>query len=299
MQHKTRRARLIGRIFVAICTAPVAAFAQNANVSALDDVVAIGPVESVSQSGRDFTVLGRTFHSSDGVALYLGDYVAIHAAVKPDGTLSDARVDVLGTYVAGSDLVYEKGVVSEIQPFVGQMSIGASKIDYTASMYAGNGNAPALGDVLAVSGIQPTSHATLVVDSLMATADGVRDSLLGGGVVQRTSIQGSGIRSASIQGSGVQSASIQGSGIRSASIQGSGVQSASIQGSGIRSASIQGSGVQSASIQGSGIRSASIQGSGVQSASIQGSGIRSASIQGSGVQSASIRQRHPQCLDSG
>jgi hypothetical protein len=264
MKNKSKRA-IVGSVCAIACAASMVASAQNVSPSALDDVVAIGPVDSVSANGREFTVLGRVFHSADMIALSAGDYVAVHGEMKRDGSISDTWVELLGAYVAGSDLVYEKGAITEIKPFLGHLSIGGSRIDYTASMYAANGAGPALGDVVAVSGIQPSLRSPLLVDNLMASADRARDA----------SLQGGGVRSASIQGSGVQSASIQGSGFRSASIQGSGVQSASIQGSGFRSASIQGSGVQSASIQGSGFRSASIQGSGVQSASIQGSGIGS------------------------
>jgi hypothetical protein len=264
-----------------------------------DDVIAIGPLASVSASGREVTVLGRTFHTRDSVAIATGEYVAVHADLKRDGTLSDAWIEVLGAYVPGSDLVYEKGIVSDVRPFLGQMSIGTSRIDYTPSMYGAAGVSPAVGEIVAVSGVQPQGGSSVLVDSLSAAADLAKNAVLRSGVygaasiqgsgVNSASIQGSGFRSASIQGSGVNSASIQGSGFRSASIQGSGVNSASIQGSGFRSASIQGSGVNSASIQGSGFRSASIQGSGVNSASIQGSGFRSASIQGSGVNSASIQ----------
>jgi hypothetical protein len=180
-------------------------------------------------------VLGRVFHTADQITLSSGDYVAVHAEMKRDGSPADAWIEVLGTYVPGSDLVYEKGVVTEIKPFLGHLSIGGSRVDYTASMYAPSGAGPALGDVVAVSGIQPTSQSPVLVDSLMASADRARDAVLRGGGVRTSSIQGSGVQSASIQGSGVQSASIQGSGFRSASIQGSGVQSASIQGSGIAS----------------------------------------------------------------
>jgi hypothetical protein len=91
--------------------------------------------------------------------------------MKRDGSISDTWVELLGTYVAGSDLVYEKGVITEIKPFLGQLTIGGSRVDYTASMYAANGVGPALGDVVAVSGIQPSSQSPLLVNSLMASAD--------------------------------------------------------------------------------------------------------------------------------
>jgi hypothetical protein len=260
-------------VFACVGASSYAAGSYSASRDASDDVVAIGPVDAISASQRELTVLGRQFHTSDDVAVSSGDYVAVHAELNLDGSYTDAWVEVIGSYAAGSDLVYEKGVVTEVKPFLGQMSIGGSRVDYTASMYASGNAGPTVGDVVSVSGVQPAAKATVIVDSLMAAAEIARNSLLNGGR----------FAAASIQGSGVQSASIQGSGFRSASIQGSGVQSASIQGSGFRSASIQGSGVQSASIQGSGFRSASIQGSGVQSASIQGSGFRSASIQGSGL----------------
>ena len=260
-----------------------------AELQTIDDVVAVGPVVATSASGHEITVLGRTFHTRELVAVAPGEYVAVHADIKPDGSLSDAWIEPLGTYTPGSDLVYEKGVVSEVQPFIGRMSIGSSKIDYTSSLYGSTGVDPSVGDVVAVSGIQPQANSMVLVDSLSAAADLARNAVLRGGETSSASVQGSGVKSTSIQGSGFRSASIQGGGVKSASIQGSGLRSASIQGSGVKSTSIQGSGLRSASTQGSGVKSTSIQGSGLRSASIQGGGVKSASIQGSGLRSASIQ----------
>ena len=208
MKDKSKRA-VIGIVCAMACTASTVAFAQSVSPGAFDDVIAVGPVDSVSASGREFMVLGRVFRSADMITLSAGEYVAVHGEMKRDGSISDTWVELLGIYVAGSDLVYEKGVITEIKPFLGQLTIGGSRVGYTASMYTANGAGPALGDVVAVSGIQPSSQSPLLVNSLMASADRARDALL----------QGGGVRSASIQGSGVQSASIQGSGFRSASIQ--------------------------------------------------------------------------------
>ena len=189
----------------------------------VDDVVAVGPIAAVSSNGHEVTVLGRTFHTQDLVALVAGEYVAVHADLKRDGSISDAWIESLGSYAPGSDLVYEKGLVRDVRPFLGQMSIGSSRIDYTPSMYGGVGVNPTVGEIVAVSGVQPQDGSALVVDNLSAAADVARNAVLRGGAMAAASIQGSGVNSASIQGSGFRSASIQGSGVNSASIQGSGI----------------------------------------------------------------------------
>src|ERR1700681_4069400 len=107
-----------------------AAHAESENTVA--DVVAVGPVEFVE--ANSVTVLGRAYHVDDTVALETGDKVAVHGDLQPDGSVSNAWAEPMGTYVAGSDRVFETGVVTSVNETFGRLSIGESKVDYTAAL---------------------------------------------------------------------------------------------------------------------------------------------------------------------
>ena len=200
----------------------VASMSVRAEVTT-DDVVAVGPVNAVSTAGFDFSVLGRSFHSTYPIAFAVGDYVAVHGLLKPDGSVADVWVETLGRYVPGSDAVYEKGMVTEVRPFIGQLSIGGSRLDYTPAL-ANQVDAPlGLGSVVAVSGVQPVAGETVLVDNLMASADNVRDSLMKGGGVQSSLMKGGGVESSLMKGGGVESSLMKGGGVQSSLMKGGGV----------------------------------------------------------------------------
>jgi hypothetical protein len=192
-----------------LAIAPMGAQAQLGS----DDVLAVGPISAVSASGSDFSVLGRAFHADDPVSFGIGDYVAVHGQLMPDGSISGVWVESMGRYVPGSDPVYEKGVITEMRPFLGQLSIGGSRLDYTPALSSQADSVPEVGSIVAVSGLQPNSNGFVLVDSLMASADRVRDSLMKGGGVQSSLMKGGGIESSLMKGGGVQSSLMKGGGI--------------------------------------------------------------------------------------
>ena len=203
----------------ALSAAPIAAQAGTT----ADDIVAVGPVGAVSASRLDFSVLGRSFHTTSPIAFELGEYVAVHGLLQADGAVHDVWVESMGSYSPGSDPVYEKGVVTELRPFVGQLSIGGSRLDYTPALANQLDSVPALGDVVAVSGMQPSDGSAVLVDSLMASADRVRDSLMKGGGVQSSLMKGGGVESSLMKGGGVQSSLMKGGGVESSLMKGGGV----------------------------------------------------------------------------
>ncbi|MCC7414142.1 MAG: hypothetical protein IT495_21170, partial [Gammaproteobacteria bacterium] len=239
---KTKLVRAIHTIvFGAFSLAPLSAGAE----SFADDVVAVGPVSTVSAGGQEFSVLGRSFHAKSPIAFVAGDYVAVHGVLQADGTVEDVWIEAMGRYVPGSDAVYQKGVVTEVRPFVGQFSIGGSRLDYIPVLATQPNAAPSLGAVVAISGIQPAADSVVLVDGLMAAADQVRDSLMKGGGAQSALMKGGGVQSSLMKGGGVQSALMKGGGVQSSLMKGGGVQSALMKGGGVHSSLMKGVGVQS------------------------------------------------------
>ncbi|MCC7461657.1 MAG: hypothetical protein IT480_04250 [Gammaproteobacteria bacterium] len=219
----------------------------------VDDVIALGPVTAVSANGVDFSVLGRAFHADSPVAFGVGEYVAVHGSLGTDGSVADIWVESMGNYVPGSDAVYQKGVVTEVRPFLAQMSIGGSLLDYTSVLANQPDVAPGLGSAVTVSGLQPVAGGPVLVDGLMASADRVRDSLMKGGGVQSSLMKGGGVQSSLMKGGGVQSSLMKGGGVQSSLMKGGGVQSSLMKGGGVQSSLMKGGGVQSSLMKGGGI----------------------------------------------
>jgi hypothetical protein len=239
----------------------------------VDDVVAVGPVSAVSAGGLDLSVLGRTFHAINGASFSIGDYVAVHGSLQSDGSVSDVWVESLGNYVPGSDVVYEKGVVTEIQPFLGTLSIGGSRLDYTPALSSQQESVPDLGAVVAVSGLQPSPDGAVLVDTLMASAERVRDSLMKGGGVESSLMKGGGVESSLMKGGGVQSSLMKGGGVESSLMKGGGVESSLMKGGGVESSLMKGGGVESSLMKGGGVESSLMKGGGVQSSLMKGGGV--------------------------
>src|ERR1700686_2962317 len=128
--------------------------AANADsASGATDVVAVGPLEIVEATS--VTVLGRSYHVDDATGLETGEKVAVHGSLQQDGSVTNAWAEPMGAYVAGSDRVFETGVVTSVNESFGRLSIGDSKIDYTAALSEPGAAIPAKGDLVAVTGIQP------------------------------------------------------------------------------------------------------------------------------------------------
>jgi hypothetical protein len=193
-----------------------AAYGESANGAA--DVVAVGPLEIIEASS--VTVLGRSFHVDDTAGLSAGDKVAIHGSLQIDGSVTNAWAEPLGTYVAGSDGVFETGVVTNVNESVGRLSIGDSEIDYTSALSEAGATAPNKGDLVAVTGIQPEVGGVVLGTTTRAGTEDVSMAVLGTGLA---GIIGSNVQKAGIIGSNLQKAGIIGSNVQKAGIIGSNV----------------------------------------------------------------------------
>jgi hypothetical protein len=287
MEHKNSKIKDAVRLLISagLLLTSVEALAQTAQ----DDVLAVGPVESVAANQVEFSVLGRTFHAGSAVGVAVGDYVAVHGSLEPDGSTTDVWVESLGHYVPGSDAVYEKGVVTEIRPFLGQLNIGGSRIDYTPAMSSESGVEPAIGVVITLAGVQPSSNGVVLVDGLMAAADRVRDSLMKGGGVEATLMKGGGVDSSLMKGGGLQSSLMKGGGVESSLMKGGGLQSSLMKGGGVESSLMKGGGLQSSLMKGGGVESSLMKGGGLQSSLMKGGGVESSLMKGGGLQSSLMK----------
>ena len=151
-----------------------------ANAEIVGDVVAVGPLDLAEATS--VTVLGRSYRIADTTGLVAGEKVAVHGSLQPDGSVTDAWVEALGTYSAGADPVFETGVVTGVNESFGRLSIGDSKVDYTAALSESGATAPAVGEIVAVTGIQPTIGGVILGTTTNAGNSAVQIALAGTGI---------------------------------------------------------------------------------------------------------------------
>ncbi len=261
-----------------------AANADSANGAS--DVVAVGPVEIVEAS--NVTVLGRSYRVEDTSALETGQKVTVHGTLLPDGSVTNAWAEPMGTYVAGADRVFETGVVTSVNESFGRLSIGDSEIDYTAALSEPGVAVPEKGDLVAVTGTQPELGGVVLGTSTRAGAAAAVMNVPGSGMAGVAGIVGSNRATAGIVGSNRATAGIVGSNQSTAGIVGSNRATAGIVGSNRATAGIVGSNQLTAGIVGSNQATAGIVGSNQLTAGIVGSNQATAGIVGSNQSSAGI-----------
>jgi hypothetical protein len=296
------RSKLALCLLVACCNS----FAGN--------LVLIGPIERVANSGKELTVLGqlvtlapstRTSGVPEIVSVISQDQlVLVSAVLQPDGRYAAKELQTLpARYVPGASEVFIRGVISSVDAQTAKLELNG------LSVYFGDlVNAPSLrlreGEHISVVGKQPiplgsiwaseieTAESDRPPESLWTSIaenyTDTQDQSIGGTGVRQQSITGTGVRLQSITGTGVRQQSITGTGVRLQSITGTGVRQQSITGTGVRLQSITGTGVRQQSITGTGVRLQSITGTGVRQQSITGTGVRLQSITGTGVRQQSI-----------
>ena len=238
---------------------------------AVANIIAVGALEFMDADS--ITVLGRSYHVDDTAVLETGKKVAVHGDLQPDGSVTNAWAESLGDYVAGSDRVYETGVVTSVNQTFGSLSIGESKVDYTEAMSEPEASAPNRGDVVAVSGIQPEAGGVVLGTTTRA---GIQEVF-----VAAAGITGSNRSTAGITGSNAATTGITGSNHATDGITGSNRVTAGITGSNRVTDGITGSNRVTAGITGSNQATAGITGSNAATAGITGSNQRTMGITGS------------------
>jgi hypothetical protein len=258
-----------------------AANADSANGTA--DLVAVGPLELIETTS--VTVLGRSYRVDDTSGLETGDKVAIHGSLQPDGSVTNAWAEPMGSYVAGSDPVFEAGVVTSVNQSFGRLSIGDSEVDYTAALSEPGTAIPAKGDFVAVAGIQPELGGVVLGSTTRSGTGEGGMTIATNGMASLAGITGSNRQTAGITGSNARTFGITGSNAKTDGITGSNARTAGITGSNAKTDGITGSNARTAGITGSNARTAGITGSNAKTAGITGSNIHTEGITGSNVRS--------------
>ncbi len=201
-------------IVVAFALGPVAYSTDLEQAStSLDAVIAVGPAELVAPTS--ITVLGRSYSVSDTYGLTAGEKVAIHGTLQLDGSVSAAWAESLGPYVAGSDMVYETGVVSAVNETFGTMTLNGSTVDYTASLASTDNLVPSTGELVSVVGSQPAVGGTIFVASTQSGNLAVRTAYNASGRISSLFTTGGNARSLYTTGGNAQSQYTTGGNARS------------------------------------------------------------------------------------
>jgi len=254
--------------------------AANAESSdTVGDVVAVGPVELVEASA--VTVLGRSYHVDDTAGLETGAKVAIHGSLLPDGSVAYAWAESLGPYVAGSDRVFETGIVTSVNESSGRLSIGDSEIDYTAALSEQGATVPNKGDMVAVAGIQPEVGGIVLGATTRSGTAGGAMAMPGGAMAGLAGIHGSNARTVGITGSNAGTLGITGSNAGTLGITGSNAGTLGITGSNAGTLGITGSNAGTLGITGSNAGTLGITGSNAGTLGITGSNAGTLGITGS------------------
>ncbi len=247
-----------------------------------EEVVLFGPVERLSNSSREVSVLGHVVGVDDATELQglesvddlsQGNSAFVVAEVRKDGVLSAKELRVAKLrYVPGASDVYIGGVVSSVNTATAHMVIRGVHI-YFGDIVSAQNFSLVPGEHISVVGRQPSPSGIIWASGIERTvaAHGIGDFATG---LSEQSITGTGIQLQSITGTGRQKQSITGTGRQKQSITGTGVQLQSITGTGRQKQSITGTGISKQSITGTGVQLQSITGTGRQKQSITGTGIQ-------------------------
>jgi hypothetical protein len=120
-------------------------------------VAAMGPIESIGAQGASVTVLGQTFET-DASGLEVGDYVVAGAHPIFGATV----YEVGSSYIPGVSAVKIMAAVTAIDTRVGTASLGATKVDYTASLSTNPALALAVDQPFVAVGTQPVAQGVIV-----------------------------------------------------------------------------------------------------------------------------------------
>jgi hypothetical protein len=121
----------------------------------------MGPVESITVADDSMTIqiLGQVFDIPPDDTLAVGDYVV---AAQAEGHIGAMAYPVGVAYVPGASLVRIKASASEIDPALGQATLGTARVDYTAMLSTTPRFAPRVNDLLVFAGVQPTPGSVIM-----------------------------------------------------------------------------------------------------------------------------------------
>jgi hypothetical protein len=245
------------RIMVLSGAVAIAAAWVSAEASSGRELLFSAPIQKLDRGTETVTVLGQSFHAQTA-QLNIGEIVKVYGILEKSGSVSDAVVEGTNTFGANGDSVFLKGVVTNSDPALGRIEIDGLTVDYTSQLGNSQFVAPATGDVIAVSGLQPTNQGLLVASATGDAAYAVQTGGTGGFASVRSSqLIGAGSNAAQLVGAGSNAAQLVGAGGNAAQLVGAGGNAAQLVGAGGNAAQLVGAGGRgSAQLVGAGGRGA-------------------------------------------
>ena len=125
-----------------------------------------GPAESVDLSTNTVSVLGRRFAVPDASRVALGHQINVFGAIRSNGSIRASFIQDTARFAAGGDDVFASGAVTAINVERGFLSLGGVAIDYTSLLARSDFRLPAVGDVVAVTGIQPAGRGLVLAGEI-------------------------------------------------------------------------------------------------------------------------------------
>jgi hypothetical protein len=165
------------------CVAAIVLAALSFTNESVASPLAVGAVDQVDLKSSSVVVLGQQFHVGGGTlvttqssyprAISLSDlpqnaFVWVDGEEKASGAVSvDTLIVLPESYVPGASQLLLTGIVSGISSD-GHIRVGKLKVDITQTL-ASNSSPVALGDLVEVSGTQPTAQGVFLAQSIVHT----------------------------------------------------------------------------------------------------------------------------------
>jgi hypothetical protein len=138
--------------------------------SSAQQLLLVGPVESLLAREKAIVVLGQKIRVSAGTSFAGGELVAVYGTVE-NAKLVVSRIERSGAYVPGATEVLLTGVVQKLYVSIGRAVVSGVSVDLTSLVSAdGSQVAPAVGSIVQVAGIQPTEGGVMLVGGISGGA---------------------------------------------------------------------------------------------------------------------------------
>ena len=159
----------INKISASICLAAAsAAICAGSNMEPYRLLLS-GPVESVDNTKNTISVLGHRFVLKSTASILPGHRLNVFGGLASNGSLKAAMVQDTAQYAASGDKVLMVGAISAIDRSRGRLYLGGAAVDYTALLGNPQFMAPAVGEVVQISGTQPAGRNLILAAKINRT----------------------------------------------------------------------------------------------------------------------------------
>jgi hypothetical protein len=153
--------------FLALACVAMASAAMHAYAaSSAYGLLLSGPAESVDAATSTVVVLGHRILVKDVSKISLGHTLNVFGVVATNGSLRAKTVQDTASYAWSGKQVQLTGAVAGIDRARGLVLIGKASVDYTALLAQPGFVPPSVGDIIQVSGTQPSGHGVVLAGKI-------------------------------------------------------------------------------------------------------------------------------------